>query len=30
VTDGTLRAITYFVVTRTAPGGSLQVVRSFP
>jgi hypothetical protein len=30
VTDGTLRAITYFVVTRTAPGGPLKVVRSFP
>jgi hypothetical protein len=30
VTDGTLRAITYFVVTRTKPTGPLQVVRSFP
>jgi hypothetical protein len=30
VTEGTLRAITYFVVTRTAPTGPLKVVRSFP
>ena len=30
VTDGTLRSITYFVVTRLEPTGSLRVVRSFP
>jgi hypothetical protein len=30
VTDGTLRSITYFVVTRTTPTGPLKVVRSFP
>jgi len=30
VTDGTLRAVTYFVVTRRSPMGPLQVLRSFP
>jgi hypothetical protein len=30
VSDGTLRAMTYFVVTRTTPSGPLTVVRSFP
>jgi hypothetical protein len=30
VTDGTLRSISYFVVTRLEPTGSLRVVRSFP
>jgi len=29
-TEGTLRAMTYFVVTRTTPNGPLKVVRSFP
>jgi len=29
-TEGTLRAMTYFVVTRTNPTGPLMVLRSFP